>query len=233
MSGDAGRVFVLHTDGGARGNPGPAAAAIVLTDGTGKTIHTAGRFLGRSTNNVAEYEAMVMGLEEASRRGVRRLTVRTDSELMVRQLNGQYKVSSPALKPLYALAMELIGRFDNVDIRHVFREKNVLADELVNRTLDAHGSACKARGAGAAQQAYLLSTTFTAKCTTGGGDGCTCGICAGDEWVFDGETPAGLCVYAAACILAVVAAAKASDKTLTARCAKPTCRAAFSVTLAN
>ncbi len=126
----------LRTDGGARGNPGPAGAAFVLEDESGR-IAWGGRFLGETTNNVAEYEALVWGLENALEAEIDEVLVLMDSELIVKQLLGEYKVKSAGLKPLFLKAMELRRRFSRFDVRHVRREENALADALANEAMDA------------------------------------------------------------------------------------------------
>lgn len=127
---------VLRTDGGARGNPGPAGAGFVLETPEGKRITGGGRYLGEVTNNVAEYEALLWGLEVAAGEGVRELTVFADSELLVRQINGVYRVKHPNMKPLYARAIKLMASFDKVDVRHVRRAENTLADTYANEAMD-------------------------------------------------------------------------------------------------
>jgi ribonuclease HI len=126
----------LFADGGSRGNPGPAASGAVLLDSSGELVEEVGSFLGIATNNVAEWTALVLGLEAASNRGIRRLRVRLDSELVVKQLRGEYRVKKPDLQPLHRRALALLRRFDHVDVRHVPRKENSLADDLVNRVLD-------------------------------------------------------------------------------------------------
>ena len=128
--------FTLRTDGGARGNPGPAAAAFVLESEDGSVIRSGGRFLGETTNNVAEYEALVWGLETAIDHGVRRLKVCADSELVVRQVNGVYKVKHPNMKSLHAKVTALMRRFERVEVSHVRRSDNTLADALANEAMD-------------------------------------------------------------------------------------------------
>jgi ribonuclease HI len=127
---------VLHCDGAARGNPGPAGAGAVLLDAQGRELAHFRRFLGRATNNVAEYQALILGLQGARARGVKRLSVRLDSELLVKQLNGQYRVKSPHLKPLYSQTGSLLRGFERVDIIHVRRENNSTADRLANEAID-------------------------------------------------------------------------------------------------
>jgi ribonuclease HI len=127
---------MLFADGGSRGNPGPAASAAVLLDPSGTLVEEVGAYLGVATNNVAEWTALVLGLEAAAKRGIVRLGVRLDSELVVKQLRGEYRVKHAALQPLYQRARRLLRAFAEVDIRHVPRAQNVLADRLVNRLLD-------------------------------------------------------------------------------------------------
>jgi ribonuclease HI len=126
----------LFADGGSRGNPGPAASAAVLLDPNGEIIEEVGAYLGVATNNIAEWTALLLGLEAAARRGIRRLGVRLDSELVVRQLRGEYRVKHAGLQPLHRRAQQLLRLFAEVDVRHVPRKQNALADGLVNRVLD-------------------------------------------------------------------------------------------------
>ncbi len=126
----------LFADGGSRGNPGPAASAAILLDSEGEPIEEIGAYLGEATNNVAEWTALLLGLEAAQRRGIRRLAVRLDSELVVKQLRGEYRVKNAGLLPLYQKAVKLLRHFDDVDVRHVRRALNKLADRLVNDVLD-------------------------------------------------------------------------------------------------
>ena len=128
--------LVLFADGGSRGNPGPAGAGAVLLDPDGATVEELSRFLGRTTNNVAEYEGLIMGLEAAAKRGAQTLGVRLDSELLVKQLNGQYRVKSPHLRPLYQKAKSLLDRFADAEVMHVRREFNREADRLANQAMD-------------------------------------------------------------------------------------------------
>lgn len=127
----------LFADGGSRGNPGPAASGAVLVGAGGEVLEEVGEYLGTATNNVAEWTALLLGLEAAAARGLRRIAVRLDSELVVRQLKGEYRVKHAALQPLHKRAMALLRRFDHVDVRHVPRKQNALADKLVNQVLDA------------------------------------------------------------------------------------------------
>jgi ribonuclease HI len=131
----------LFADGGSRGNPGPAASAAVLFDPDGKLVEEIGAYLGVATNNVAEWTALVLGLEAAAKRGVERLGVRLDSELVVKQLRGEYRVKHPGLQPFYRRAQQLLRLFTEVEIRHVPRAENAIADRLVNRLLDQEAPA--------------------------------------------------------------------------------------------
>jgi ribonuclease H / adenosylcobalamin/alpha-ribazole phosphatase len=127
----------LSTDGGARGNPGPAAYGYVLEADDGTVLDARGETIGVATNNVAEYRGLVAGLEKAVELGVQELEVVSDSELLVRQMTGEYKIKNEALQDLSAAAHELARRLDRVTYTSVRREHNELADKLVNEALDA------------------------------------------------------------------------------------------------
>jgi ribonuclease HI len=127
----------LWTDGGARGNPGPAAFAYVLETEDGDPLDARGERIGIATNNVAEYRALVAGLARAAELGVTRLEVVSDSELLVKQMRGEYRVKNEALQELNAEAGRLARRLGGVEYRHVRRAHNELADRLVNEALDA------------------------------------------------------------------------------------------------
>ena len=130
---------VVHVDGGARGNPGPAAAAAVLTDATsGAVVDEASACLGETTNNVAEYRGLLLGLERARALGATRVEVVNDSELVAKQVNGEYKVKHPDMKALHAEALAALDAFEAWSIRSVPRAQNAEADALVNQALDAH-----------------------------------------------------------------------------------------------
>lgn len=132
----AGAELVLSTDGASRGNPGEAGAGMVIEDSAGRELFARGEYLGRCTNNVAEYTALIRGLQEAGRFAPGSLEVRMDSELIVRQLNGQYRVKSPDLLPLFSRARQLLAAFPRVRIVHVRRGDNSRADALANRGID-------------------------------------------------------------------------------------------------
>ena len=128
--------WTLRCDGGARGNPGPAAIGYLLLDPEGHTVESRADSLGTATNNVAEYRALIAGLEAAARHHASPLTVCMDSELVVRQMTGEYRVKHAGLKPLNAAAREAAARVPRVEFRSVPREENALADRLVNEMLD-------------------------------------------------------------------------------------------------
>jgi ribonuclease HI len=128
----------MFADGGSRGNPGPAASGAVLFDEGGTVLREVGTYLGVATNNVAEWTGLVTGLEAALELGVDDLAVRLDSELVVKQISGAYRVKHEGLIPLHAKAKALLRKFARVDVQHVRRKENAAADALVNQVLDAH-----------------------------------------------------------------------------------------------
>ncbi len=126
----------LYTDGGSRGNPGPAGIGIVLLRENDEVCCAGGRFLGECTNNVAEYEALIWGLESAIVCGMTDLLVRADSELIVKQMRGEYRVKHPGLQPLFTRAKAAARGLASVKYEHVRREQNTHADELANAAMD-------------------------------------------------------------------------------------------------
>lgn len=131
---------VLRTDGGARGNPGPAGIGFVLETTDGVQVACGGRFIGEATNNVAEYEALIWGLQVALERDVSEVSVFSDSELLVKQMNGVYRVKHPNMIPLYSRACDLVSKFASAKISHVRREQNCAADALANEAMDLRGT---------------------------------------------------------------------------------------------
>ena len=127
---------VLYADGAARGNPGPAGSGALLLDERGVPIAELTLALGHATNNVAEYQALILGLEEARRRGIEAIDVRMDSLLVVRQMQGLWKIKHPGLRPLALRAGALLAEFAERRIEHVPREENTLADALANKAID-------------------------------------------------------------------------------------------------
>jgi ribonuclease HI len=131
--------LVVNVDGGARGNPGPAAIAAVITDPDGEVVEERAESIGPATNNVAEYRALLLGIERARALGADEIELVGDSELVVKQVRGEYRVKDAALKELHNRVRQKLERFDDWSIRHVRREDNEHADRLVNETLDAAG----------------------------------------------------------------------------------------------
>jgi ribonuclease HI len=126
----------LFTDGAARGNPGPAGAGAVIISAEGHVVAKIGKYLGETTNNVAEYTGLILGLKRAKAMGLRELEVLADSELVVKQLTGEYQVKADHLRPLHDEAKALMKGFDVIDLRYIPREENEAADEMSNRAID-------------------------------------------------------------------------------------------------
>ena len=129
-------MIIAYADGASRGNPGPASVGVVLYDEAGGEQHRSSRALGRATNNQAEYQAAIAALEAALGLGASEVELRMDSELVVRQLSGRYRVRNPRLIPLHKRILALRSRFQRVTLRHVPREENRVADQLANEALD-------------------------------------------------------------------------------------------------
>jgi ribonuclease HI len=130
--------LVVNVDGGSRGNPGPAAVGVVVRDESGEVIVDAAEPIGTATNNVAEYRALIRGIEIAAEKGATELELRGDSELVVKQVRGEYRVKDANLKPLHAEARAKLSAFGEWSFNHVRREQNAEADALVNQALDAY-----------------------------------------------------------------------------------------------
>ncbi len=127
---------IIYTDGASRGNPGPASFGFVVTDEKGKVLIEGGEKLGSQTNNYAEYMAMIVALNVCLKAGAKSVTVRADSQLMIRQMTGQYKVKSDVIIPLFAKARELADNFKEISFEHIPREQNKEADKMANLALD-------------------------------------------------------------------------------------------------
>lgn len=128
--------LTINVDGGARGNPGPAAIGVVVRDGSGEVLEERGERIGEATNNVAEYKALLRGIELAAEHGATELDLIGDSELVVRQVEGKYKVKNAGIKPLHAEVKKALRGFEAWSIRHVKRAENADADRLVNEAMD-------------------------------------------------------------------------------------------------
>ena len=131
--------LVVHVDGGARGNPGPAAVGVVIADAAGEVVHAVGETIGAATNNGAEYRALLRGIELAREHGATELEIYGDSELVVKQVRGEYRVKDAGLKPLHAEARAALAGVVGWSFDHVRRDDNAHADDLVNQALDAGG----------------------------------------------------------------------------------------------
>lgn len=129
----------LYTDGGSRGNPGPAGIGVIVLGSNRKKIKEVFRYIGRATNNVAEYSALICGLEEAVHLGADEVIINVDSELLVKQLSGEYKVKNAEMKPLFEKALGMLKRLGSFEIKHIDRTKNKDADKLVNRAINLAG----------------------------------------------------------------------------------------------
>jgi len=249
----------IHIDGGARGNPGPAGIGVILKDqDTGKYVHEAGFYIGRATNNVAEYSALIRSLELAESYQAKSVMIHSDSELMVKQITGVYKVKSPDLKELYQHAQMLMLKFDTWQIKHVYREQNKRADQLVNMALDgktdiqitpdtssnSSGSVASAEQSaasrnGAAEAKITPSRTgeqypkWTATVTSQPARQYPGGCEAGQVFTFGPSTPADMCVYAAQAMFAEspVTDLNGNGPKVTVRC--PRCGAMIRVEMQN
>jgi len=131
--------LVLYVDGGSRGNPGPAGVGVVVLDERGKKLKELNKYLGIATNNIAEYSAVIYGLQEALIEKADEVVLNLDSELVAQQLKGEYRVKNSNIKPLAEQALHLMGGFKKIDIKHIGREKNKDADKLVNKAINLGG----------------------------------------------------------------------------------------------
>ncbi len=227
QGGDVG--LMIHVDGGARGNPGPAGAGVVIRDDSGRLLYEAGYYLGRQTNNAAEYHALLRALERAAQIGSRPITIHSDSELLVRQLTGEYQVKSAKLAPLYQQVQMLLVKTSPWTVRHVPREENERADALANLAMDQRedvivfdteppGDVARPRPSRPPRSKAQPRVAPRAGEAAAAPDGarpaiqvtCACpakaGICpAGDGtpqvFTISSTLPAGLCVYAAHALL--------------------------------
>jgi ribonuclease HI len=164
----AGPAFRVNVDGAARGNPGPAAYGVLIRDGRGQVLAKLKKYIGRMTNNVAEYYGLIAALDYAQSHGLKALRVESDSELMVKQMRGLYKVKSEDLRPLYERALKMSKGFESFQIEHVYREQNREADALANEALDETAGVAPAAGA-------------APKAAAAGGDAKT--AAAGPRWI--------------------------------------------------
>src|ERR1019366_4956415 len=165
-------LLTLQFDGGSRGNPGPAGIGVVISAADGTPLVTLGRFIGRATNNVAEYTALITALEEAKKLGANRILIRGDSELVIKQMRGEYRVKNPDMKVLHGRATDLLKQFDEARIEHNLRHKNELADKLANLAMDRRVDVTEVAGeAGASELDEPVAIE------TAGGDRFACPRC--------------------------------------------------------
>jgi len=219
----------IHVDGGSRGNPGPAAAGVVITDSAREVVvHEAGYFLGQMTNNAAEYHALIRALAMAATLGAAQARIFSDSELVVRQILGEYKVKSADLKPLYKQVQGLLRRLEDWEIRHVRRAQNQRADQLANMAMDATADCVVVNGAAGEEDAVptarptggqttgpaskgpaatpsadsVCAATWSATIVGGGRPACPLGCATDEPFEFGRGTPAGFCTQAARAVFA-------------------------------
>jgi ribonuclease HI len=163
-----------NIDGGSRGNPGPASYGVVVRDAQGEIVAKLKKYIGRATNNVAEYYGLIAALDYAQAHAIRALHIESDSELLVKQMRGQYKVKSEELRPLFERAKKMSATFDSFGINHVYREQNQDADALANEALDetagtpAGGGAMSAKSTGGKAAAAAASTDLAAASASAG-----------------------------------------------------------------
>lgn len=204
--------LTIHIDGGSRGNPGPAAAGVCILDAdTGRIVHESGMYLGRATNNVAEYRGLLHALNIAARLGGTDLRIHTDSQLMARQIRGEYRVKSADLLPLFEQARRRLKDFPKWSIQDVRREQNKRADALVNQALDAKadiaastspaGNRPSAIDGSLSEVSVPASHWFEARFPRGTGGDCPAPTGKGSAYPFGPTVPGGLCLYAARAIL--------------------------------
>lgn len=229
--------LTIHIDGGSRGNPGPAGAGVVIRDASDRPIREVGFFLGRMTNNMAEYAALLHALDEAAEIGAGTLAIRCDSELLVRQIKGEYRVKNPGLKKVFAQAVKSLGRFDAWEIQHIPRELNTRADELANMAMDLAEDVVitntdpeKVAASQSTDELTSVGHRFIACCQRAPDPAVCPAPCASDsELVFDRVMPAGVCLGAAAALLRAVDASEKTGAPVKVDCPRAGCNARFRV----
>jgi ribonuclease HI len=232
--------LVIHIDGGARGNPGPAGAGVVIHDDEGAAQLEAGFYLGRMTNNVAEYTALLRALEASRRLSAEQLLIHSDSELLVKQINGEYRVRNPGLQSLFDEAMSRLRGFSKWTVRHVRREGNARADELANLAMDAgedvieidvsDGSEPRPTDEAQSTTAAGETSQYAVACSKSPAKGaCPADCRKGDSFDVADVTPEGLCIHAALSVLGAVTAAHQGGQSRSVECTKPGCGATFTI----
>lgn len=222
----------VYIDGGSRGNPGPAGAGVVIRAGT-KTLLQAGYYLGRMTSNQAEYHALLRALAEATPHQPDELVIYSDSELLVRQMLGKYKVKSPALQPLHEQAQRQLLRVGQWQIKHLPREQNRLADELANAALNAKRDVLRPSAAPSPAAARRTRRRLIIRVEESPAEGgCPAGLLEGDFFYLSEALPFGLCTYLAQAIMPVTVAMLDAEKEMPevpVRCRRPGCRALVTI----
>jgi uncharacterized repeat protein (TIGR04076 family) len=238
--------WTAYIDGGARGNPGPAGAGVCIQDPSGAVVFAGGFFLGSTTNNQAEYSGLLNALRLLEQAGADEIRVFSDSELMVRQITGQYRVKAPGLKPLYAEAMDRFSRFGKWQMNHVYRENNAQADGLANHAMDdqydvvatddlglisgrKNPAASEADLPGDSSRRVSVLVSVTKPPDAGA---CEAGLRQGQTFSFSRTVPAGLCIGCCAAVLETVQAMQDSqipERTARRSCGKPGCGAEFEI----
>ncbi len=244
----------LYVDGGARGNPGPAACAFVIKGSERGVIQAQGFYLGRTTNNVAEYTGLIRGLQAVQALGLKEIQIYSDSELMVKQLIGEYRVRNSDLQGLYEQVQRLLLAFDRWQIKHVRREFNSEADRLVNETLDKGGNGARSPEPSNSQTLFDQAQTkvqaepavpsepaegqvkVMVEIVVGPAESkCPACMQKGQCFVFTDFVPAGVCIHAAQSLLPTVIAmqrdASFRGRSMMVKCSHPGCGASFKLSL--
>ncbi len=224
--------LTLNFDGGSRGNPGPAGCGVVLADDSKSPILEAGYFLGRMTNNAAEYTGLLRGLEAALRAGVTKLQIYSDSQLLVRQLNGEYRVKNAGLKDLFDTAFSTLRNISDWKITHIYREANSRADELANMAMDAQKDVVEIDDISIIKSAPKKppktappAKVFAVICKSAPNPMVCPAPCAErTHYIFDQTVPEGVCIHAARAILNAPREKRAPTEI---RCDVENCGAAF------
>jgi probable phosphoglycerate mutase len=234
--------WTAYIDGGSRGNPGPSAAGVQILDDAGRVIFSGGFFLGQLTNNGAEYNGLLAALDLLARAAASEIEIVSDSELMVRQINGEYKVRAAQLLPLYEEAKQRLKNFSGWKMRHVYREENSQADKLANDAMDARHdvvarddlSLIERPEAPAATEPPAAAEPAETQVTVAVLDppaenACPAKMRRGATFAFAARTPERLCVHACAGLLPQVIALQADPRLSPARaaCTKADCGALF------
>lgn len=230
----------LYIDGGARGNPGPAGCGFLVTSSQGELLTSGSHFMPRETNNVAEYVALVRGVQAAAKLGVSELNIFSDSELVVRQIIGVYRVKNAGLKQLFEQAQRGLLRFERWQITHIPREQNREADRLVNLAIDQglrgeQTPATDSPPADTGDHACSSPMKVQVDVSTATNPGpCPAGLQKGQRFVFTHVVPAGLCVAAMQSLIpAIMALQSGAGGTRVVKCPNAECDTVFTVSVVS